>query len=521
MTINLVNAAITSPASGGVSRTFGARMQDVTNVVDLGADPTGVNDSSAAFQAGIAKLGLIFVPPGSYKFLSSVNLPFSGTPLGGESYFVYAYGAFITGNFAGFLFKRTRDTSDNQDRKGFFGCTMINQHAAGGCLYWGAATDNCVVDCTFQCDGISVAGWQGNGPQAAVRCKFEPSGLRGTPQNSTGITISTIGGLVESCDFTSLDRCAMISGSNNSVFSNRFEVDNKGVCVGMAPTLQIILSTSSGSGGAATLLNMSNTLLYESTDGVQVGCFSGQGYNINGTYTVTVVNSTTLSIPKAFSADSLQFDDAFIQILLPLGGAPGGGVGGGNGNYVGPNSFEGCVVGVFMSSGQCVIGPINCQGEANKIAFSNGNSRAGIYLINDCGAFVIQACNFAGDYTLGCIYYGGSGGTDAPSNNLIQVNAFSASVHCGLVDGHQAGVTSLTLYDMPRWIQFPDNTGGRSGVLTLISIGGVAVTAGTTITFSTQFPAVATTSHAVTGNDFDGLIVNDSLGNRVGLVSVL
>src|SRR5713101_656665 len=65
----------------------------VNNVLNAaysgGADPTGVADSAAAFQAAINALpaggGMVLVPPGTYKFGSAVN-PVSGLWLHGTSY---------------------------------------------------------------------------------------------------------------------------------------------------------------------------------------------------------------------------------------------------------------------------------------------------------------------------------------------------------------------------------------------------------------------------------------------------
>jgi polygalacturonase len=48
------------------------------NVLDYGADPTGVSSSSAAFQAAVTAVGYggaIFIPEGTYKFNATVNVP--------------------------------------------------------------------------------------------------------------------------------------------------------------------------------------------------------------------------------------------------------------------------------------------------------------------------------------------------------------------------------------------------------------------------------------------------------------
>ena len=42
------------------------------NVLDYGADNTGTNDSAAAFNAALVDVGNVFIPPGTYKILSTV-----------------------------------------------------------------------------------------------------------------------------------------------------------------------------------------------------------------------------------------------------------------------------------------------------------------------------------------------------------------------------------------------------------------------------------------------------------------
>lgn len=74
------------PATGGsASRTMPDRLSDYINVLDFGADRTGVNDSTAAIQAAVNKnisvsansaaLGTIYIPRGTYKITSPIFLP--------------------------------------------------------------------------------------------------------------------------------------------------------------------------------------------------------------------------------------------------------------------------------------------------------------------------------------------------------------------------------------------------------------------------------------------------------------
>lgn len=90
-----------SATGATTSRTMDKRLSDVTVVDDFGADPTGVADSTAAFNAAIAYAtnhnGHVFAPGGFYKvtsvsFRSALGLTFEGgqgftntTIIGGET----------------------------------------------------------------------------------------------------------------------------------------------------------------------------------------------------------------------------------------------------------------------------------------------------------------------------------------------------------------------------------------------------------------------------------------------------
>lgn len=80
--------------TGSVGRTVNSKFQEIVSVLDFGADPTGVADSSAAFQAAIDAVkptgygifpqtgGLVNVPVGTYLIDSTVNV-YSGVVING------------------------------------------------------------------------------------------------------------------------------------------------------------------------------------------------------------------------------------------------------------------------------------------------------------------------------------------------------------------------------------------------------------------------------------------------------
>jgi hypothetical protein len=93
-TINPNNALVTATGST-TPRTLANRASDVTNVLDFGADPTGVVNSAPAIQAAInyvislgnrnlvqgSPSGIVFLPPGTYKVNTSINFGTTTAPI--------------------------------------------------------------------------------------------------------------------------------------------------------------------------------------------------------------------------------------------------------------------------------------------------------------------------------------------------------------------------------------------------------------------------------------------------------
>lgn len=98
------NTLFLSGATGATTkRTPAQRCADIFNVLDFGADPTGVADSQPAIARAItaaANNGIIFFPKGTYKVNSAILIP------GGSSLIFRGVGngSFVTGNFNGFVF---------------------------------------------------------------------------------------------------------------------------------------------------------------------------------------------------------------------------------------------------------------------------------------------------------------------------------------------------------------------------------------------------------------------------------
>lgn len=72
--VNLINGAATAAAARSILG-VPSKLDLPVNVVDYGADKTGIGDSTAAFEAAAAVRGNIYVPEGRYVFSATPSLP--------------------------------------------------------------------------------------------------------------------------------------------------------------------------------------------------------------------------------------------------------------------------------------------------------------------------------------------------------------------------------------------------------------------------------------------------------------
>ena len=76
-TVNAPSSHITytQGGTGATSRTVTSKLQESVSVLDFGADPTGVADSTAAIQAAINTGASVYLPTGTYKITSTLTFP--------------------------------------------------------------------------------------------------------------------------------------------------------------------------------------------------------------------------------------------------------------------------------------------------------------------------------------------------------------------------------------------------------------------------------------------------------------
>jgi len=77
--VDALQVSYTPAGTGAVTTNVQAKLRQYVNVIDFGADATGVADSTAAFTAALAASSFVNVPTGTYKLTSSVTIPANKT----------------------------------------------------------------------------------------------------------------------------------------------------------------------------------------------------------------------------------------------------------------------------------------------------------------------------------------------------------------------------------------------------------------------------------------------------------
>lgn len=139
------------PGPNACERTRPDRISDIKNVIEFGADPTGLTDSWAAIQAAYDwtvsnnRSTVYFPPGGTYLVSQSINM--SGQ---NEDQRIIGYGATITGNFPDAIIKRASliDSGSNTFHI-IEGLTIINTHASGTGIRWGNCIGGAIRDCNI------------------------------------------------------------------------------------------------------------------------------------------------------------------------------------------------------------------------------------------------------------------------------------------------------------------------------------------------------------------------------------
>lgn len=196
------------------ARTMPDRLAEIKNVLDFGADPTGVSDSQPAVQAAVnwtsgANRGTIYFPPGTYQLNSSVTFNYNGginirfLGEGSASYITGGFGTLINS----YLFDRNNVNSGSPlyvQTNIIFEKLALNCNVSTGCVRVGSANGVAFQDCTFAGQvGISLEDSAGNSSSnySIDGCEFTgPSGSP-SPQNTQNGIIAGGSGVIEGCGF--------------------------------------------------------------------------------------------------------------------------------------------------------------------------------------------------------------------------------------------------------------------------------------------------------------------------------
>lgn len=240
------NAFVTSPfaATGSPTlRTMADRLAEIKNVLDFGADPTGVSDSQPAIQAAVnwttsPNRGTIFFPPGGYKIGSPIT--FNGVSIN-DALSIRFLGVgqgsnlFTSGMVAGgYIFDRHSVTPNNtQGLRVFEGLGLQNGNDSGGCVRIGSTNGAVFRDCTFS--GFNCINCEDSAGVSSTNIMFDNCHLGGTGGGTLGGTNVIIGGqgVALTCDSRNNDTGWRIYGRGFHYTGGRNENMNTAFFLGV------------------------------------------------------------------------------------------------------------------------------------------------------------------------------------------------------------------------------------------------------------------------------------------------
>ena len=314
------------------------------NLLDFGADPTGVNDCSAALTAAIAASNNIFIPAGEYKFTSTFTVTGSrGLIIQGESTALTATDT----DFAKCTildFSSIATSTNGLVFTDFVGLTLKNfkikliRPAAGTALYMFAghdySLDHVDVDINADVSGVGMKFGNGDGATSTFignikNCKvianggtafFAYFGTSLTFQSCYAISGAMVfSGIV----YSSVISCAVdnaptnayvIEGSANMVFDAcGAEQAGKSAFYLSSTTSNVIFNAPYGAANNATSGVLATDLFYLDSSAGAVNSIT-----INNPSSVATVGGTTYNIFATANTGFVEVGNTDLS-LLPLG----------------------------------------------------------------------------------------------------------------------------------------------------------------------------------------------------------
>jgi Pectate lyase superfamily protein len=195
MTTNLVDASITRPGTGTVTRTFGERMTDRFIVRDFGAVANGTTDDGPSFQkainAAISKGGgTVYVPSGNYAINTRIVIPGSSS----AALTILGDGCYVTA--------------------GTPGSTLSSANLNDYILYIGHSNKNSPKMPVKLIQGIGFKNGKNTGTMTSTEPPASPDGTSGDGFGCLYIGSAGTGMSIVSCDFSVGRGIDVFSASN-------------------------------------------------------------------------------------------------------------------------------------------------------------------------------------------------------------------------------------------------------------------------------------------------------------------
>lgn len=246
------------------------------NVLDYGADPTGIVDSAAAFSAAVAAMpssgGILVVPAGTYLLASTVTLDRPVRILGEAADDTVSRITF-TGSGAGFNIQHAYCHLENLYLLDGAAATFMVSVTSGYCTVRncgftvsviGVSTGNgsgfvVIEGCTFSVESGATAGVSINGHRTIVRdCQFDA--ISGTPARALRIVGSTKA-LVDGCEIDGFTTGIEVSAgiTDFTLVNNDIRNCTTGISVAAGASDRYIIATNNLAVSVTTALSDGGT----------------------------------------------------------------------------------------------------------------------------------------------------------------------------------------------------------------------------------------------------------------------
>ena len=232
---------VTKPNGSGTtpsSQTTPVRAGTVANVIDYGADPMGVADSTSAVQAAVnwvsttsADRGTVYFPLGTYKITSSVSFDGAGSIIfRGEG-----RGSILSANFAGFVLDRPGIINSGPAIRIIekLQCVNLSTSAGAGCFRMLGNDVGRISDCAVQAHvGIDIGGLEPSGTSfdtSVNNCSI--NGLGTEESGSVGVVLGPETSLYDSA-VVNFENGIRAHGAGIHIIGGRIEVNKTGIFLG-------------------------------------------------------------------------------------------------------------------------------------------------------------------------------------------------------------------------------------------------------------------------------------------------